>query len=285
MNGICRLFGKETILCESHLIPSFAIQYMKATGSRHLRKASNPNLRLQDGIKIPLLGSAAEQLFSRREKWFAENVFYPYMNRSQTAIAYDENLYFFTISFLWRVLVFHLDFIPSFKQFDGIKKLLEVEVEWRRFLTEMKYPSNFPDVQLFLTDRVAYSTEDLPGLDYYTSRACDVAIVFTPEMDYLAIYGKFLRFVFWSVVANDLPAYHGETRVNPIGGSLMVPQNLKDDHFFDFLINRTRQFEELPGPSQTQQEIILKEILANKEKFFNSDAGQSILNDFFKLYH
>lgn len=280
----CRLLGNKGALCESHLIPSFAIQYMKATGSKFLRSSSTPNMRLQDGIKIPLLSFEAEQIFASREKWFAEHIFLPYMEEGKKEFVYDERLYFFSLSFLWRVLVLHLDFTQNFERFEGYEKLVEVEKEWRQFLSESILLSNFPSVQILLTDRIAHTSVNVNGLDYYTSRACDMTVISTPNMNYLAVYGKFLRFVFWSVISIDISTDYSQTTINPIGGTLSVPQELIDDYLFDFFINRSNHMFQLPGPTEKQQLKIKDEIERSKKSFLDSDAGHSILNDYFRNY-
>ena len=71
MKGICRLTKKETEIKNSHIYPKFVIEWMKATGSKYQRGYLTPNKRDQDGLKKYLLSEEAEQIFSKREKWFA----------------------------------------------------------------------------------------------------------------------------------------------------------------------------------------------------------------------
>jgi len=79
MIGKCALYDNETELKLSHIIPKFAFDYMKKTGGKYLRTYENPDVRVQDGPKEYLLGEQAEQEFSKRERWFANNIFFPYM--------------------------------------------------------------------------------------------------------------------------------------------------------------------------------------------------------------
>lgn len=106
MKGSCALYDKESKLLDSHIYPKFIIKHTKKTGSSYLRNYEKPNKREQDGPKIKLLSFEAEQAFSKREKWFAENIFVPYLSRKYK-LQYDNNLYYFAISFLWRVI--HLE--------------------------------------------------------------------------------------------------------------------------------------------------------------------------------
>ena len=63
MKGICRLYEVEAELKESHLIPKFAFEYTKKTGSRFLRGFANPNVRMQDGPKKYWLSQMQKQNF------------------------------------------------------------------------------------------------------------------------------------------------------------------------------------------------------------------------------
>ena len=80
-----------------------------------------------------MLSRKAEQLFSIREKWFSENVFHKYLNNRNAEIIYDENMFYFAISFLWRILVLELE-QPDIEKFKFVKEMKETEEEWRQFL-------------------------------------------------------------------------------------------------------------------------------------------------------
>src|SRR5207248_10688513 len=103
-SGICALCLNEAELQLSHVIPSFAYAWLKATGTPYIRQPTNPNLRQQDGKKLPLLCAQCEQRFAAKERWFKENIFDRYLARS-FSLPYDENLFYFAFSLVWRVLV------------------------------------------------------------------------------------------------------------------------------------------------------------------------------------
>src|SRR5579871_192791 len=275
MNGTCRLFGTQESLRKSHIYPAFVIDYFKKTGSKFLRRPKEPNVRLQDGLKIYLLSDKAEQRFSTSEKWFSEKIFIPYLEQNARAFNYDENLFYFCISFLWRILVLNLDFTPESKGKWFSSKLLEVENEWRDFLANYKFPQNFNNIQLLFTDRVKNCSADAKGFDYYTSRALDGTIITNEKESYLAIYAKLLRFIFWIVIKTDMPYSNKDLLINPLKGELKIPQRIEDDYFGGFLINRANEFEKLQKPSENQQQKILQELLKNPEEFLNSDLGKS----------
>ena len=283
VKGICALYGNETDLMESHIFPKFVIKHTKKTGSKFLRKLVEPNKREQDGIKNHLLSFKAEQDFSVREKWFAENIFHPYLN-GQTDLGYDENLYYFSISFLWRILLSEFKTTAYIDNQWYFKLLQEVSEEWKQFLRKDILPKRFHNVNLFLTDRIKSHSTDLKGVDFYFTRALDGTIVTGPDEKHLILYGKFNRFIFWSVIKS--PEYLDElydVEIHPKGGTIEVPQKLEYEPIITFITNRIKKTNEFALPSEAQQDRILKEIMKDPESFWNSDVGQSLYNDRFNL--
>lgn len=282
MQGICKLFETVENLRESHIYPKFVIDYFKETGSKYLRKFVQPNKRLQDGPKLYLLSEKAEQRFSLREKWFSEKIFKPYSINGVRKFEYDENLFYFTISILWRTLLVNLDH-PKISSQPFIQTLYAVSVEWKEFLRDFKYPTNYNRCYLLFTDRVKSHNIDASGADYYLTRALDATIVFNEDGSYLAVYMKFTRFIFWGVLEGGDDPKLGELKINPLKGKLTIPQNFQDPHITSFFLSRIKEVEKQPKANENQQERIFNEILKDKERFLKSDAGQSIINDYFNL--
>jgi hypothetical protein len=279
MKGTCALLGIETELRQSHIIPKFAFDYLKETGgNKYLRSFEKPNQRLQDGPKPYLLSPQAEQEFSKRERWFASNIFYPYLAENKTSFSYDANFAYFIISLLWRVLhhqMKHKD-ISSVKEFEFLR---EVEFEWRTFLCSSIYPRNYNDLNLFFTDRISYHNTDSIGADLYMSRVVDATIITNEKMTSIAVYAKFLRFIFWSVVKGS-PTSSEDVKVKFTPYIIKVPQYLKDNFIGNFLMDRIKVVDNRQYPSQKQQKVILDELKRQENSFWKSDAGLSMLNDF-----
>ncbi|WP_152530934.1 hypothetical protein [Sediminibacterium sp. C3] len=278
MTGTCKLYDLEEDLRESHIYPKFIIDYFRSTGSKFMRSFTEPNRRMQDGIKLYLLSEKAEQKFSTSEKWFAENIFRPYQDQNQKTLVYNDNLYYFSLSFLWRILLLNLS-DPEISKQPYYKLLCETQADWKLFLRDYKYPQ-FDRIYLFLTDRVVSHNLDIKGVDYYMTRALDGTIVSNDSNTFIAVYGKFLKFAFWGVLkgAND-EAKIADLRINPTTGNLKTPQNFEDQTMISFFYNRIKQLDFNNLTSDKQQEKILKEVMKDKESFLYSDAGKSILND------
>lgn len=162
--------------------------------------------------------------------------------------------------------------------------LVNVEKEWRDFLASSTFPRNYSNACLLFTDRVKENNTDLKGVDFYLTRVMDGTIVDNEPQTCLLVYGKFNRFIFWSV----LKKYGDEDKletlsINPIKGAFKFPQSLDYFPINSFLGNRIRGVSKMAFPSEEQQEKIEKEILKNPKAFWDSDIGKSLYNDNFNL--
>ena len=278
MVGQCALFDIEAELRLSHIIPKFAFDYMKSTGGKFLRGYEKPNQRVQDGPKIYLLSDKAELEFSKRERWFVNNIFLPYLKDEKKSFDYDEQFAYFTISLLWRVLVDQFN-DPNIYNDSRFKFLSDVKNEWKLFLSQGIFPRTYNDLNIFLTDRVSNHTTNGINVDLYLSRIIDATIVSNDKGTKVAIYAKFLRFIFWGIVKGE-PNNSVATKINFIKGTLVTPQKVKDDFFGNFLNNRIQEVDKMPQPSAKQQEAIISEVIKNENSFWDSDAGLAMINDF-----
>ncbi|AOZ99786.1 hypothetical protein [Flavobacterium commune] len=276
MIGKCKLYDIECELKKSHLIPKFAFDYMKKTGGRFLRGHENPNKRVQDGITKFLLSEKAEQEFSKRERWFANNIFFPYLENNKQLFHYNEDLSYFMVSVFWRVLLDQLEHPTS--NVPELKFLNETADEWKEFLANNKHPKNFDNLNIFLTDRISNSVSNLKSSDIYLSRMIDATIVVNNDYSTVAVYVKFLRFIMWSIVKGK-PTTGNNLRVSFSPSKLTLPQSIQDNYFGGFLYNRIKMIDDGPKISAEQEKKIVEEILKNEKDFFNSDMYKSLKND------
>lgn len=282
MKGHCRLYDTYGELRESHIHPKFAIDYTKKTGGRFLRRLVEPNKRIQDGEKDYLLSERAEQEFGKREKWFAENILIEFMERNRASFNYDDRLYYFCISYLWRVLLKQLEH-KAVKEQLYYNDLFRVAEEWKCYLKDGIVPENYNRVYLFFTDRVAYNPTGLKDVDFYMTRAIDSTIVSNPDCTFVSVYCKFLRFTFWGIIKGGNENEIDDLRVFPNKGHLKFPQHFGDITMTSFFGNRIRGIESLPKASENQLKKVAQEILKDPDAFFSSDAGRAWHNDKVKL--
>jgi len=279
MKGNCRLTYKHTELKNSHIYPKFVIEWMKETGSKYQRGYVTPNIRMQDGYKKYLLSEEAEQLFSKKEKWFAENIFRPYLANTNAILEYDENLFYFSISVLWRILVLELkeQTIDSFK-FKTIMQ--DAELQWRDFLYKGIYPKDFDRIHIILTDRIVNHDIDSSNVDNYFTRILDGTTVFNENINFCSIYIKFSRFIFFGLLKNGDESKLKGTKINAISGILKTPQVFDDPSITGFFLNRIKQLDEMPFPSEKQQDKIINEVEKDTEDFLKSDMFRSLNSDY-----
>jgi hypothetical protein len=279
MKGTCALTFKETELRHSHIYPKFIIEWMKLTGSKYTRGYTAPNKRLQDGYKVYLLSEEAEQLFSKREKWFSENIFHNYLNNVFAELNYDENLFYFAISFLWRILILELrqSNIEEFKFYSLMK---ETEFQWRNFLYRGYYPKNFDRIHLILMDSPIDHTMPSGNVDFFLTRSLDGTTAFNERFNKCSIFAKFSKFIFWAFLTEDETGMKG-TKINPIKGIMKFPQKFDNGDVTSFFSHRIQLYDKMEYPSENQQEKIAQEILNNREHYSKSELLDSMEFDYY----
>jgi len=127
--------------------------------TRHIRATNKPNVVVQDIDKQYLLCHTCEELFSAKERWFAKNIFHPYLDKKQSLFMYDKNLTYFIVSLSWRSLYSKLAKFSTDPQFSQEKLLILFQAEqvMREYLLGKR--SNIGNVEnhIFFLDRVQSS--------------------------------------------------------------------------------------------------------------------------------
>lgn len=129
-----------------------------------------------------------------------------------------------------------------------------------------------------LTSDVASTEVEIQGLDFYLTRAIDLTVI-SDNKGYVAVYGKFLRFIFWSVLESNEPVSSPDSYIHNPGGKLSFPQDILDPNLLDFLSRRPKVIADLPQPSPHQQDKIFQQISREGKKFTESDAFRAISNE------
>jgi hypothetical protein len=268
--SICKLCSQKRKLRESHLIPKFVSKWMKQTGSTYHRNIIDPNIRMQDGIKQNLLCQECETLFSGFETYFSKNVFYPYLKNTKTIIKYDQNLFKFLVSLLWRILQSDL-FVWDDKSDKFYPLLLKVELDWRSFLIGEKEHPKYDCVHMFMADISINDNQPVLNFNTYMNRAMDGTVV-TSEEECL-VYAKFSRFLIFAGITPINTDLWINTSIDAAGGVILVPQELNAGNIGEFLIDRARMTNEamVTGLSDNQKEVIKKSAEKEYAKIKDSD--------------
>lgn len=279
--GYCRLCGNSDDLQLSHILPAFVFRWMRdSSGSGHIRMASAPNQRVQDGLKRHWLCIACESLFSRSESAFATQLFHPYTIASGGRFRYTSWLLYFCVSVSWRVLRFYRDEI-GLKDWtpEALARVSEAEGVWREFLLGRRpHPGAFRQ-HLLPMDRVQSATGPLANnINRYFMRAVDMDICRGNES--IFVYAKIGRFIIMGFIQERNPTRWRGTKVHGTAG-VIEPRKYVLPHAFGEYLNdkATRMSRALARVSDRQQQKIDGALRANADKFVGSDAFAAMQAD------
>lgn len=280
MKGICRLCQQEHELRESHLIPAFAIRWMKETGSGYIRQATDINKRKQDGPKYRWLCEACEQRFSIREDYFAQKIFSPYLKDEKATFQYDNRLFYFAISLLWRSLIRTLE-LPDVSGHRFYELMKDAEQKWRSYLMGESQDAHYSSVQIFFSGVSNNPTVPTKHFNMYLARAIDSTVGSSQSECFM--YAKFARFLFFGYLTEcDQSKWLG-TQILPEGGQIGPPQSIEDGVIGDFLVSRPREaFERADRDINAKsKDLISKHFVKNKNRIVGSDQWKTQVKDHF----
>lgn len=278
MKGTCRLCEQESELRESHLIPAFAIRWIKETGSGYLRQATEPNRRKQDGPKYWWLCEPCEQKFSSREDYFSKTIFHPYIENEFASFTYDERLFYFAISILWRSLINNLD-LPDIASHRFYTLMKDAERKWRSYLIGDSADPGYSSIQLFFGGISSSPTIPTKHFNMYLSRAIDSTVGSSSTECFM--YAKFARFLFFGYLTECDQSKWIETQIQQSGGILASPQSIDDGQIGDFIVSRPREaFEKFEnGINEKSKDVINRNFIKHKDRIIQSDQWRAQSQD------
>jgi len=249
----------------SHVLPKFAVKWLKENCSPYLRSAGAPNKRVQDTPKEPLLCLDCEGRFARWEDAFATCIFKPYnANRRIPEFSYGSWLLYFVVSISWRLLAVQLEELrerePAMYPYS-----VEAFEHWRLFLLGKSQTSNPYEHKMFFVSTIERAPEDVPlKMNSYLLRGLDGSTVSTDNQQ--RVYSLIPGIIFWSAV------YPPRMRGWPDGssikrkGSFKVSQNVADELFGRWTLDRAKDAFKLPLSEKQQDKIgsDMKRILSTK---------------------
>ncbi|SDB97195.1 hypothetical protein SAMN04487864_101217 [Succiniclasticum ruminis] len=125
-------------LQHSHIVPKMfynAIKKNSPTGI--MRQSSNPNIALQDGLKLPFLCDKCEELFSKYESCFSK-VIYTQTIVNDGEITFDskncKDLSYFLLSIAWRALQYDIENDEMTLTEIEKNELMKIVEQWRLYL-------------------------------------------------------------------------------------------------------------------------------------------------------
>lgn len=273
---LCKLCKKEEQLKLSHIFSRFIVMWLRETGTGKFRNPELPNKREQDGPKEYLLCLKCENLFGVRENYFRNVVFFPYLEKECRFFKSTEELNYFVVSILWRILVTEIEYLRQHKLYN---KLVEAELLWRSYLYESSKLVKFNRFHILFTPNKQLEEYDtIPNFNRYITRDLDGTVVSNESTTF--VYAKFSRFILIGEIDNEI-------EFEPLfsGTQLIMDENISANHqsiifieFIEFLKNRVELGNRLydSNLSTPQEKKIIESINRQKRKIANSDYMRAI---------
>lgn len=161
--GQCALCKNEDELRLSHIMPKLFFRSLKKTAvTKHMRESSEPNIRVQDGMKEYLLCGKCEEVFGKLETRFSNHVFQPLIrDEANFSLEYEtEWIRRFYISVAWRYLFVSYRDKTLFGFSEDELKKVEMKLEhWRKYLnleidTCKDVVRLFPLTQKYISEKI-----------------------------------------------------------------------------------------------------------------------------------
>jgi hypothetical protein len=242
--------------------------------------AKQPQLRVQDGLKIKLLCRACEQMFSQWETAFANKIFYPYVSGATAKVSYGDWLLKFCVSVSWRTLKY-IESQTSLHHWSDLQKEAAHNAleQWRAFLFgEVDHPGVYEQHLLPLDGIGKISDRDVPNfINRYLMRAVEID---APHGERSAfIYTKMGRFALFGIIQPTALKWRG-SRVGVKSGVMSPGNYTLPIGLFGYFKERARKHEEFSAAIPDHQaDKIEAEIMKNPDRLLASDQWKAMLND------
>lgn len=278
----CSLCGASDSLCESHIIPHFVIRWLRETSATgHIRFGHAPNLRVQDGLKQPLLCLACEGLLGGWEKETAERVFKPYHRDSEPVLPYGPWFAKFCASLCWRALFIYrglgLDHLSE-QQLQLVDRALDV---WRDLIFDRReHPGEFELHVLPLPGLSSAKGFDLPSnMNRYFAREIESDVGSTGRSVFVQV--KICRLMVLGFVQMPNAREWEGTRVKMRRGSIGGPQTyFVPKTFGDYLIERAKHVASIQaGISESQKQKIVAAMYSDLDRAARSETFKAMSDD------
>lgn len=261
--ALCREYERQEI---SHIIPAFVYKKLRQLSpSGFSRTTLNPNRRVQDGEKYPLLCPNCEDLFSVWEKKFAENVFHPYYASQKNTFSfnYDEWFLKFLVSISYRSLVNKLENegVDDHSKL-CVKNMREAKGIWKDFLLNKRKNIGLYR-QYFLILPIQTETESLflkynNGLfNFYLLTATDANTIFAKDDSEAYLITKFGECFVIATLIDSNPSQWKSLVTKSTGGifkwNTMVQTSPLVINYIEYAIKDIIEAQKNLSPVQTEK--------------------------------
>jgi hypothetical protein len=265
---ICKLCKNSAKLKKSHVVPKFVFNWMKDSGTGRFRNVKKFNIPIQDGFKEYLLCSSCEELFSKNEKLFKENVFDRFLNGTESEFKNEPPLIYFSVSVLWRVLVYCRNDVSQ----KGKIEFELAEEEWRDYLLGKRMLNQFSNIHFLFIPEKWKNEENIENLYLYLHRAVDICVGQINAKSF--VFAKFSRFILIGQVSGIEESDFIGTNLDQIE-TLKYPQKINDVDIPNFIFNRVNNLKDYDDLSSNQK--------IQNDNFYKGKLNQLKGNDYWRV--
>lgn len=284
------LCGRTGDLQASHIIPKFVGKWFKNTSatkamlnvtprqgmrSDDQKTAANDYAELvQDLPTCKIICGECEQLFSKLEKPFADEIFYPFHNSGAVRLEYGSWLEPFAVSLAWRILKSGYGLFEA-RYPDLITYVERAEAAWRESLLGDAWAAPPYESNILFLDGVAGTGAASKKFDWYLRRSiecmidCQFGRVFT--------YAKLPGMVFvTAIIPNVLKDWQG-TRIGESGVLASQHRVRAGSPFWQYLL--TRDYSD-GGWLDAPVPLVSEEVLVERQRrAFQKDPKRFLESD------
>jgi hypothetical protein len=275
MQGTCKLCGQQKTLRYSHIVPAFAVRWLKETSLTGYLKTLKSKVRVQETRRVFLLCGDCEQILGRDEKIFCETLFIPYHEKNQQQFEYGSWLRRFIVGLHWKVLVVKEETYPA----EAEAAYAKAEADWRQFLLGQSASPGDAEFHLFLSDVVEDSTGELPQkINWYLARGFDLTPIYS-ESGMAGVYAMIVRTLTFSYLTPKAAKDKMIGTQIAEEGLLQTGQTIQRS-LGSFIVGRAKAIERFPATlSERQKAKLFERARKEPEKVFRPESFRAFEAD------
>jgi len=286
MQGICKLCNNNSALEKSHFIPKFVGKWIKKTSiTGFLREHNELEKRQQDIAKEYWLCGDCEDLFSSWETTFANQIFYPFVEKGESVAHYDTWLSKFCASLSWRTLTYirskNIENGTDNKDLNYIEAIDAAEQHLARYLLDEVKNLNQYEQHVYPLERIESTTESglPPNINRYFLRTMAMDIVGNGKN--IFVFTKIPSFIVLGCVKFENIKKMRSSRIALKQGQIRPREYWWPDGFANYIVDKANEqsavYKQIP---KEHLEKFDEYIRKNPEKAVNSELFKAFLYDY-----
>lgn len=283
MDGTCKLCRNNGILEESHFIPKFVGKWLKRTSiTGYLRQSDEVKKRRQDIEKEYWLCGDCEDLFSVWETKFANQVFFPVVDKGLSVIEYGEWMGKLCASLSWRTLTYIRSKNYNENEDENYANSINTaERHLAKYLLGEEKTVGIYEQHLFPLGEIAATTDTgLPkNINRFFLRSIGMDIVGNYNGTF--IYTKLPSFILLGLVSHNRIERMRSSRISMKKGKISPRKYHWPKGFINYIVEKANQitdsYDKIPDEHKQKFEEFIQN---NPDKAANSKLFKAFLADY-----